>query len=209
MLRSPLRRTTLAFLVLLACPRTGSAHWLDIIIEMSGPQMIGAIFLHCNVEVTGGPPECRVIDRQVAGPERLKRDRKAWFGFDAIAYTSTDKNSNGDDYRAFRNHMVAIEPMLEVRVLPETRGWTFYHGLAGLSVDYLFGSGVSDYDSFWKTGLKFRPIAANYRGWDVAFNFRVYPDAFTRDQFGFGTPLPEGTNRPVERVYGFSVGHAW
>ena len=69
------------------------------------------------------------------------------------------------------------------------------------SSHFLFGP---DFRRFTNAGFKLRPIGVEIGDhWEVALNFRLYPDGFGADQFGFG-PSPEG-DRPFEYTWGFTV----
>lgn len=205
MLRARLGILGMAVVALLAFPREGSAYIFDFIWQMSGAQMYGPVLLHCRIDIAGGPAECRTLDRRLTGNLGGLAARRAWVSFEGTFYTSTGKNAEGDDYRAWRTQMVAFEPILEVRSATTGGGATIYHGLVGLSYDVLFGS---DFDTFDKVGIKFRPIGVAYKKIDFGINVRVYPNGFGRDEFGFAPRLGD-VDRPVEAIYGASFGLKW
>src|SRR5688572_10029810 len=197
MRRSHVRIAGVALLGLLGFPGASHASFWDVIWSMSGPQMSGVVF-HCewdwepkradNVATTKTAAnkdepkvtatECRFVDYKVAGNARPRAVRRSWLTLDANAYTSTGKNSDGFDFKAFENYMIAFEPMVEIRSFPddEDSDWRLHHGLVGMSYDILFGN---DYGTFDKIGLKFRPIGFTYKKINGAFNVRWYPNGFT------------------------------
>src|SRR5688500_15753848 len=122
-----LRTAGIALLALLACPRVGNAAFMDIIWEMSGHQMFTVFTLHCEYALMGGTTECRIYDGRFAGDAGLLQERTMWLTLGGAAATSTGKNSEDVRYRAFKNHMLQFEPMLEVRSTGR-----FHHGV-GLS----------------------------------------------------------------------------
>jgi len=193
-------------IALLAFPRVASAGIFDLIWEMSGPQMIGAVLVHCEFNVRSEGRECGVVGKRVAGDAGEPAQRLTWVSVEAAAYVSTGKDSEARAYDAFDTYMLAIEPIFMVR--STTKGqWTFHHG-SGVTYNRLFSS---DFSSFDKAGLKFRPIGVRWRGavdFEADFNLRVYPNGFSPDEFGVG-PRMEDLDRPTERTYGFSVGVRW
>lgn len=215
MSRSHLGTAGIVFIALLAFPRASSAGLMDYIHEMSGPQMIGGIVLHCKIYFDGTPP-CKILDdiwkgtravRNLETREFLNGDLR--LAVETIIYTSTGTNSDGSNYLAGRVAMVAVDPMLEVGTF-RYKDFKFYHGV-GASLNRLFVNDVSD---FGNKGLKIRPVAFTFPmpgrpdvELDVALNLRWYPDGFGSDQFGFG-PRVNG-DRPSEWLVGFSWGFAW
>ncbi len=190
-----------ALVVTLAAPRTSQARsLLDIIWEMSGPQLIGLTVVSCQIDMDGERHQCRVVGRKVTGAD-TSRESRTWFSLEAGLYSTTGRDTN-NEYDAFTVHMLAVEPTVEVRSL---RGddIMLYHG-AGLTYNVLFGR---DFDRFDKAGIKLRPLAVAYRNWDFAYNLRLYPNGFTSDEFGFGPRVD--VSRPFEAVHGFSLGYSW
>jgi hypothetical protein len=188
-------------LVSLAVPRTSDARsLLDIIWEMSGPQLIGVTVVSCQIDMDGERHQCHVVGRKVTGAD-TSRESRAWFSLEAGLYSTTGRDTN-NVYDAFTVHMLAVEPTVEVRSI-RSNDIRLYHG-AGLTYNVLFGR---DFQRFDKAGVKLRPIGVSYRQWDFAYNLRLYPRGFTSDEFGFG-PRVDG-DRPFEAVHGFSVGYSW
>jgi hypothetical protein len=197
---------------LLAFPHVSDASIWDIIWSMSGPQMVGVVF-HCEYDVQGVDPtkdtiECRALDKLVMFETAPRRLRRIWLTLDANLYTSTGRNSESNEFEAFKNFMIAFEPLVEVRSFTSDRGngnLSFHHGLGGLSYDFLFGS---DYQAFDKAGFKFRPIGLTYKKFNASYTLRVYPNGFTPDEFGIGARVDD-LNREAEVVQGFTIGFLW
>jgi hypothetical protein len=223
MRRHQFRIAGIALLAVLGVPGASHASVWDWIWSMSGPQMVGVVF-HCewdwqpkdpNAKKVGdnGQPytasECRIVDYKVVGNAPPRTARRTWLTLDTNAYTSTGKNSDDFEFKAFENYMVAFEPMVEVRSFTNAGGagnLSFHHGLVGMSYDILFGS---DYSTFDKIGLKFRPVGFTYKKLNGAFNIRWYPNGFTGDEFGVSEPRLHDINRPSETLWGFSMGYIW
>ena len=208
-----------AFLVLLAFPRTSSASIIDFIWQMSGPQMIGVV-VHCEYdpkfdraanekldkEERRTPGECRLIDHRFIGKARDRAVRRYWLSVDTVLYYSTSKNSETQDFNAVETHMVAVEPLLEVRGRALFGGnVVLHHGVAGVSYNHLIGR----FSALDKVGLKFRPVGATFfKKFNVSWTERLYPNGFTPDELGVGAQI-QNLNRPSEWVHGFSIGYLW
>jgi hypothetical protein len=202
------RRFTLlcAVTVVLGFPRVGHASIWDFIFEMSGAQQTGIVVLTCRFVPEGGE-ECRLFDIWRITPSPLTRgfsERRAWVTFETGVYTSTQRDSEGIDYRGFRHNMAALESTLDVRPYS---GWArnIYHGVIGGTYNILKSGGSQ---LFHKGGLKFRPLAATFGPVDLNFSLRVYPRGFTPEEFGFPAS-PTTRDNEWERVYGATVGFKW
>lgn len=180
-------------------PAIADAGLLDIIWDMSGPQMIGK-GARCRVWATGGDTKCDIFSIRRAGePPDTITDRDWWVNLEGAVYTSTGKNEGNTNYEAFHTFMLSFEPLVEV-ASKNTGKVRLFHG-AGLASHFLFGP---DFRRFTNAGFKLRPVGVEIGDdWEVALNFRLYPDGFGADQFGFG-PSPEG-DRPFEYTWGFTV----
>ena len=181
--------------LMLMVPRTASAgmgEFVDYIIGLTGPQMVG-LPIACQLDLETRETACYVshvrIPQQDAGvDERYWQNRRFWVSIGGGAYVSTGKNSEMREFEAFRVGMLGFEPMINYRtVAPESRNFAIEHG-AGPSLLYLFGKG---FDSFVKGGIKVRPVAVTWtnigrRRMDigVAYNLRIFPNAFTSEDFG-------------------------
>jgi hypothetical protein len=210
MSRVRLRTPGVVLLMLLAFPHQARADFFDFIWEMSGWQAYGAVILHCKTDLAGGGTECRLLDwKRLTPPIAERNQRKAWLAFNGTVYTSSGKDAEGNNYKKLENHMVALDPLIEVQVLRAFLGLTPYHGVFGGSFNFMVGR---DYRRFFNAGLKFKPFGATFRLFslrgDAAYTFRLYPDGFSRDEFGFA-PSPPGVDDSWERVHGFSFGLGW
>jgi len=185
---------------------------------MSGPQMIGVV-LHCEIDLehkSADPEkkdvlECRGVDYLFYKQLKPRPMRRVWLSLDAGYYFSTSKDSDSNQYDWFKNHMVAFEPLLEVRsYTSRENNFMLHHGLMGITYDVLFGENVvgEDYDTFDNVGLKFRPIGVTInRKYNASFTLRYYPRRFTSEDFGIINPAQDKTGG--EWVYGVTVGWLW
>jgi hypothetical protein len=204
------RRLAISCAVLFATlvfPRQAHAGLGDIIWEMSGPQLVGAI-VRCRMPFGGGAAECGVtaLDAKSANVE------KVWYAIEGGGYVSTGHNSRGTNYRFGRIGMFAFEPMLEFRLdgdisqaYERNSGKGAVYVGVGPMVNHFIVKGPTP--AFTKYGVKLRPIAIAFSGWALEYNIRVYPDEFTPDLFGFGPPTTG--NRPFEAVQSISVSVPW
>jgi len=208
----PSRLGTIGILLsLLAIPSTGHASIIDIIWGMSGPQMIGVV-LHCEVDLEHKSVdkedliECRGIDYLLYHRLKPRPVRRVWLSLDAAYYFSTDKDSDGNEFNWFENHMVAFEPILEVRSYTSPdENFMVHHGLMGITYDVLFGE---NFDTFDNVGLKFRPIGVTInKRYNASFTLRYYPRRFVSEDFGIINPTQNKDGG--EWVYGFTVGWLW
>ena len=205
-------------LSLLAIPSAAHGSIIDIIFGMSGPQMIGVV-LHCELDLehkSADPDkkdvlECRGIDYLFYKQLKPRPVRRVWLSLDAAYYFSTGKNSDGNVYSKFNDHMVAFEPILEVRSYTSgENNFMLHHGLMGVTYDLLWGenSQGQDYDTFDNVGLKFRPIGVTInKKYNASFTLRYYPRRFTSEDFGIINPAQDKT--AGEFVYGVTVGWLW
>jgi hypothetical protein len=189
--------------VLLVEPKTAHAGLIDFIWDMSGPQMVGAV-LRCRVPLGGGTTQCEFVEKKVgiqSGQTDVMKGPRAWFNVEGAVYTSTGKNESDIDFRAFRTHMLAFDPVVEYAWVSNDRVRLFTG--AGATLQFLFGD---RFRRFGKAGFKVRPVGVELGDHvELAFNVRLYPDGFGADQFGFGLP-PTG-DRPFERTFGFTAGY--
>jgi hypothetical protein len=177
-----------ALAMLLTLPRAGAAGIIEIIAEMSGPQMIGFPF-ECRLGVSrqGTSLEfCHWFVPLVGSPNR---ETKTWLTLEGGPYFSTGVGTNADLYETGDVFMLTFDPMIERVSLGSAVGGV-YHG-AGLTANFLFGN---RFRRFGNVGFKFRPagfiIPIGSRGTlDLSYNLRIYPRRFTADDFDVpGTP---------------------
>lgn len=217
MRRLKLGTTGFAVALLLMVPRAASAGFgevVDIIIGLTGPQMVG-VPIGCDVNLNTRGTACRIsawpIPRQDTGvDERFWETRRVWAYLGGGAYVSTGKNSEMREFKAFRVGMLALEPTLNFRTVYTDNGeFAVEHG-AGASVLYLFGEG---FESFVNSGIKIRPVALTWRNignsqfdFGVAYNLRIFPKAFTAQDFGAGPGTTTHTGREVAHGVTFIAG---
>jgi hypothetical protein len=199
-------------LAILAFPRTSDAGLIDVILEMSGPQLIG-FGLECDLAVDGdGKPECTILGIRLGSPGPEVRRRRVWVNVLAAAYVSTgrDGKENGQQipFSGFETRMVGFDPMVAVRWSPDSWGSHRLHVGGGFSLNRFFGA---DIDTFNNWAFKVRPLAWDWdraflfwgRQWTLgaAYNLRVYPNGFDASPTG---GLASTSER--ELVHGFLVG---
>ena len=199
-----MRRATLwsAAVVLvgsLGAPRSAAAGVVDFIMEMSGPQMIG-LAAWCDFNLATDRKECEFFKRFGTETQDTRQARVFWVRLQGGAYWSTGKDSPTRDYEKFDVKMVAFEPTLEIRSYQRGR-ITLHHGVIGASYLYLWGKGL---DGFDKAAIKVVPLTAILGPWILSYNFRVFPDGFTADEFDNTLPRLKKINRPKEVVLGIS-----
>jgi hypothetical protein len=221
MSRRQLGTLSLALLAVLAFPSAGHASIWDIIWGMSGPQMMGPV-LHCEYDLQhkgGGNKdktdpnkderdvvECRGIDYLFFNKLKPRPERVVWLSLDAGYYFSTSKDSDGNEFDWFENHMLAFEPLVEVLSYKSVdNDFMMHHGLFGITYDVLFGKNFGTFDN---AGFKFRPVGVTIgKRFNASFTLRYYPNRFTSEDFGIINPTQVKTGG--EWVKGFTVGWLW
>lgn len=198
MSRHSLGIVTFALLTLLAGPREATANLIDIIWEMSGPQLFGT-GITCRIGFDGELEECRVIGLKFAGTGNASRFR---LRLDGTILWSTGKNSNAN-YEFAKVRMLGFDPMLEVRSA-ESGDVAVYHGV-GVSYNALFGGDFSTFDKF---GIKFQPLSVLlFSRVELGHSVKLYVNGSTADEFGFGRR--RDVNRPFEFVHGLDFTIRW
>jgi hypothetical protein len=199
-----------AFLALLAFPRTGSAGIGEIILEMSGPQMIGFggeckfdLARHMKLENCKVFPGMKVAGESGANPAKYR------LATESALYFSTGVGKHGDVYDKGEVLMLGVDPIVEARLVGDER-LGIYVG-AGATLNFILDKddvpATVDAKVF-NGGFKLRPFALSLplpRGTrlDVEVNLRFYPDEFTPADFGHPELPPAG--RDVEVVKGLSL----
>ncbi len=164
--------------------------------------MIGKVG-RCRVPVSGGVTKCNLFGIPVRENIDIMSESRVWVNLEGSVHFSTGKNEGDTDYRAFRTYMASFEPLIEVTSGSSGRV-RFFHG-AGLASHFLAGP---DFRRFTNAGYKVRPVGVEIGDrWEFAFNFRLYPDGFGADQFGFG-PSPSG-DRAFEYTWGIVGGYKY
>ena len=188
---------------LFGAPRPSHAGLLEIIWEMSGPQMIGISYAACMAS-SRSLEQCRIGQfisrdlvtrrkRAVSGAWRrhLRIDGKG-FGH---AELRLGRSVDGSDRRGHRLSLVHV---------PRRRGSgrdevQVHHGI-GVTYNRLFGRDFRPFDKF---GITITPIDIAVKRVAVGIKLRMYPNGFTDDEF---KPVPVvSQNRPFETTVGFTV----
>ncbi len=206
MSRPRLAPAVIVFLASLAAPGVANAGIIDFIWEMSGPQMIG-VQANCEFDLRQGGHQCRLVDKiHLSGDRnfRINTDRsRVWLTLTGAAYFSTTKDSDTNEFGWWTVKMLAYEPTLDVRSYNGTK-LKLDHGVMGLSYVFLIGSKFKNFDN---VGVKLVPVTATIGNVTVAYNFRIFPNGFTSEQFG-GDPEPVAGRRS-ELVHGITFGYVF
>jgi hypothetical protein len=182
---------------LLGAPRPSSAGLLEIIWEMSGPQMIGLSYA-CMYGVTSRSLEQCRIGQLITKDWLVGRGKGPYLVLGGGIFGSTSKDSSTQSYDWGEVWMVALEPGVAVRSY-ETSTVQIHHA-AGISYALLFGD---DFRRFDKFAFTVTPIDVAYKRVAVGVKLRMYPNGFTDDEFKAFLPRVSG-NRPFETTIGFT-----
>ena len=188
---------------LLGVPRSSDAGLIEIIWEMSGPQMIGS-GVSCLYSFRLQKQECRIGGMFFKPPlEQPKNPHGPFLVLGGSGLVSTSKDSDTQEYGWFDANMVAFEPGVIVfsKLESSASNVRIGHG-AGVTYGLLFGDKFRRFDKF---GFSIVPIEVSYKKIIVAAKIRIYPNGFTDDEFGFGPRLD--FDRPAEATYGFSFSY--
>ena len=197
-------------LAILAVPRTSHAGLIDVILEMSGPQLLG-FGLQCDIALDdGATPQCMLFGKRLGWETR--RSGRVWVDFLAAAYFSTGRDGEEDGlqirFSGGRARMIGFDPMISLRWNPNSTSSHRWYSGVGLLLNRFFGP---DIDAFNNWALKLRPV-----GWDwdrpvpflglnlkldAAYNLRLYPNGFDATPTGGLSSTSE-----LEAVHGFLVG---
>jgi hypothetical protein len=200
-----LRRVAIAGMVLyalLGVPRASHAGLLEFIWEMSGPQFIGS-GAGCLYSLKLKKQECRIGGIFLL-PESQKTGNPhgPFLVLGGSAFFSTAKNSETQEYGWFDANIVALEPgVLAFSKVGSETTWRFGHG-AGVSYARFFGDNFKPFDKF---AVSIIPVEATRGKWILGLKFRIYPNGFTDDEFGFGPRL--NFNRPAEFTWGGTISY--
>ena len=206
---------------LLAAPRRSEAGLLDIIWDMSGPQMLGLSF-GCLIAPGAKTKaekfeQCRAgeiptVMRVSANPDTsttADTDRpKTFIGFSAGIYGSTGVDSPTQEYKWWEIGMVELGTGLSFRSFnPPDNHVRVNHGF-GVVYERLFGRGIEGFNNgaihpFNKFAFTITPIDVTINDKvAVGIKLRLYPEGFTDDQFKAG--LPPAEDRPFETTVSFT-----
>lgn len=199
-------------LAILAFPRTSHAGIIDVILEMSGPQLLG-FGLQCDIALDdGATPQCMLFGKRLGWETR--RSERVWVDLLAAAYFSTgrdneDKENNVQHhFSAGRARMIGFDPMVSTRLNPSSSSSHRLYSGIGVSLNRFFGP---DIEAFNNWAIKLRPLGWDWdRGFafwgqtwklDAAYNLRLYPNGFDATENGGLSSTSE-----LEVVHGFVVG---
>ena len=202
---------------LLGAPRPTEAGLLEIIWEMSGPQMLGLAFGCLYSPSTKEFEQCRIGENPTLVYLSKKPDMqttadankaRTFIGFSAGIYGSTSEDSATQKYKWWEIGMVELGTGLSFRSFnPPDNHVRVHHGF-GVVYERLFGRGIEGFNNgairpFNKFAFTVTPVDVTIND-KVAFGIklRLYPDGFTDDQFKAG--LPPAENRPFETTVGFT-----
>jgi hypothetical protein len=169
------RVLALVVLAVFACARPADAGWLDIIWEMTGPQMIG-VGAGCEVSLArNGDWRCTVPFKRL--PNRLgtadQKDDRWWLSAYTYYYWSTAHK----DYDGFAVQGLGVDPMVSFAHYRSRVRIT--HGV-GFTLQRFWSD---DFATVGNAGLKIQPVTAEFRlggtvKLELAYNLRVYWDGF-------------------------------
>ena len=163
---------------------------MDIIWDMSGPQIIGGV-LRCRVPVTGGVTKCDVVGIPLrrGEPDIMTQDRAARGSTSRARSTRRRARTKEDtEYEAFKANMLSFEPLVGVG-LEEQCEPCGCSTASGWHVSFPVRAGLRQFHER-------RLQSAAYCGRDRqsvgagAATSDYYPNGFGADQFGFGARLP-------------------
>jgi hypothetical protein len=164
------------FFLLFAFPRTSSAGLWDVIIEMSGPQLVGG-FSGCLLDLNGTFHRCSIAGVPVKkgkdgglefGWPTEPLTARTWLFLQGGTYFSTGLPP-ATEFEVGRVYMVSADPMFAFR-----SGVGKYHAV-GASLNLIVSN---DFRRVGNYGLKLQPIVWSMLGaeWDVTV--RLYKNGF-------------------------------
>jgi hypothetical protein len=196
---------------------------VDVILGLTGPQMVGAPFA-CELDLDASKQTvCYFVGVRYPRPRRdvgvsvraiddaFWRERKFWVSLGGGVYGSSWKNSGMKDFEFARVWMLAFEPTVNRRLFSFGRETPtgpdkFVIELgAGPSVLSLWGEG---FDAFAKGGIKVTPsITRRFEGSrhivGFGYTLRFFPNAFTSQDFD--RHATTSTHQGREFAHGFKV----
>jgi len=186
---------------LLGMPRTSNAGILELIWEMSGPQMVGLGYGCLYSLKPVKQDHCR-IGSTFFSPAMQKKNvnRGPYLALGASIFGSTGRDSATQGYDWGEIWMLALEPGLAVRSYecgPNSEVQV-HHGV-GISYDLMFGRDIRRFDKF---AITVTPIDVVLKRVAVGIKLRMYPNGFTDDEFKPGPTISQ--NRPFEATLGFT-----
>jgi hypothetical protein len=181
---------------LLAAPRPSEAGLLEIIWEMSGPQMLGLAY-GCMYSVpTRSLEQCRLTKALIGRNTTTVVENGPFLMLGGSILASTGKNSATQPYRWGEIWMLALEPGVAMRSYDKA---IQVHHSVGISYDVLFGRDIRRFDKF---AFTITPLDVAFKRVALGMKLRIYPNGFTDDEFKPGPRV--NTNRPTETTLGFT-----
>jgi hypothetical protein len=202
---------------LLGAPRPSEAGLLDIIWEMSGPQMLGFAY-GCLYSLNNFKSEqCRLgkVPTFLYLKKQADTDKpkNPFLGFSAGIYGSTGLNSSTQQYRWFELGMLELTTGLSFKSYetggPNNDDVRVYHGF-GVAYERFFGRGIEGFnngaiDGFNKWAITVTPVDVTLNRVAFGIRMRLYPEGFSDDEFKKGLPPPD--SRPFEATVSFTFSY--
>lgn len=186
-------------IALLGAPRASEAGLIEIIWEMSGPQMIGFGYTCMYSIPTGTRQQCSISRRLIEQYRETATKKGPFLVVGGSIMGSTGVNSSTEDYRWGEIWRVAFEPGVVVRSYDVGAGAVQVHHGVGVSFERLFGRDIRPFDKF---GITVTPVDVAFRRVGFGIKLRMYPDGFTDDEFKPGRRVSK--DRPFETTIGFT-----
>ena len=185
---------------LVAIPRPSEAGLLELIWELSGPQMLGAGYSCMYSLPTLEREQCRAPAGLVQGTSHSEKGR-VFLVLGGSIFASTGKDSATQSYDWGEIWMLALEPGVAFRSWENPAKTIQVHHGVGISYDVLFGGDIRRFDKF---AFTVTPIDFAYKRVAVGMKYRLYPNGFTDDEFKPGPQV--SMNRPFESVFSVTFG---
>jgi len=187
---------------LLGAPRPSDAGLIEIIWEMSGPQMIGLSYACMYGVESRGLEQCRI--GQFISRDLKQGGKGPFLVLGGGIFGSTGKDSATQHYDWGEVWMVALDAGVAVRSYTcagaDGRDEVQVHHGVGVTYNRLFGHDFRPFDKF---AITITPIDIAVKRVAVGIKLRMYPNGFTDDEF---KPVPVvSQNRPFETTVGFTV----
>ena len=181
---------------LFGAPRPSHAGLLEIIWEMSGPQMIGLSYACMYGTVSRSLEQCR-LGRFITKTTPVSKGIGPYFVLGGGLFGSTGKDSSTQNYDWGEIWMLALEPGVALRSYDKAD--VQVHHAAGISYELLFGDDIRRFDKF---AFTITPIDVAYKRIAVGVKLRLYPHGFSDDEFKPGPLITR--DRPFETTVGFT-----
>ena len=189
----------LLLIALVGIPRPSEAGLLEMIWEMSGPQMFGLGYSCMYSPRTQTWEQCRVGGNLIAQEPHTPKKKGPFLVLGASIMGSTNKNSETQPYHWGEIWMLALQPGVAFRSYDNAECAIQVHHGVGVEYEVLFGGDIQTFDKF---AFTVTPVNVSFRRVAFGIKLRMYPNGFTDDEFKPG-PLIE-MNRPFETTVGFT-----